>query len=80
MQYQIRVPADGIYALTAQVSSGEDATAQVQINSRESVNLPVAKGAQSATVTLDLAAGLNVIRIKGERGRFDLQTLEFGKI
>jgi hypothetical protein len=75
INYQIRVPKAGNYQLTAQISGGEAAQAEVLVNSKSQGNLQIAANAPTATLALPLEAGLNVIRVLGREGRFSLKSL-----
>lgn len=75
LQYQIRVPEHRPHFLTLQTSSGEAATASVWLNSSQVAELKIVNGARSATTIFGLSQGLNVIRIRGEKGQFYLRAL-----
>ena len=74
-QFQIRVPQSATYKMSAQLSSGENATASIWVNARKTGDLQIVPNASSATTTFPLAAGLNELRVRGEQGRFDLRSL-----
>lgn len=75
LHYAVRAPRAGTYKLTAEISSSEMAKADVLVNSQENGTLEAAPASQSATATVKLDAGLNVIRIAGRDGRFNLKSL-----
>ena len=75
VQYDWRVPQAGTYNLVAQVRGTQSASAQIKINNANTGTLSVDDGVEEASTAIALRAGLNVIRIVGETGRFDLQGL-----
>lgn len=75
-QYQIRVPESGTYLLSAQLSSGEAATASVWLNAKQVGELKLNRTSQDANLKMQLTAGLSVIRVRGKAGKFDLKSLK----
>ena len=76
IQYEVVAPKTGTYQLTAQLSSGENASAKVMVNAKDAAQLQVAAGDQTATAMVPLEGGLNVIRVMGDQGRFDLKSFD----
>lgn len=76
LNYQVRVPKAGNYRLSAQISTGEAASAEVTVNSQLQGTLQMEPGATNGELQLPLPAGLPVIRIRGKAGRFDLKSLQ----
>lgn len=76
VQYDLRAPKSGDYKLVALLGSGENARANITINGQKVGALNVQAGAESAMTSLALNAGLNVIRVMGDKGRFKLQGLK----
>lgn len=72
MQYAFRVPKAGTYRLTANLSGDQEAVAEVLANGKALGRLEV-KAKESAS--LPLQAGLNVLRVRGVSGRFQLRSL-----
>ena len=75
MQYAVRAPKAGTYKLFAQLSSGETASAEIWVNARNDSAFEIAPNDETAEATIKLDAGLNVIRIAGKIGRFNLKAL-----
>src|SRR4028119_1765393 len=75
VQYAVRVPKAGSYKLSVNIESGENAKADLLANAQPGGALEIAPNAATASVTVKLDAGLNVIRIVGTVGRFSLKSL-----
>ena len=76
LHYLVRAERGGDYKISAQVAAGENASAQIFINARPGALLEIRPGSQTSTAVIPLEAGLNVLRVLGQNGRFQLQSLE----
>jgi hypothetical protein len=75
LQYAVRVPKAGSYKLSMNIESSENAKADLLANAQPGGVIEIAPNAATASTTVKLDAGLNVVRIVGTAGRFSLKSL-----
>lgn len=79
-QYAVRAPKAGNYTVSSKTSGGDAAKASLWVNAALGAKLGIVPGGETATVSIPLQAGLNVLRIRGESGRFNLKSLDIAAL